>query len=90
MSADEIVDKLIAAGGVPALVVAALGAFWAFFRGQNQGQDWASKADVKAVTEALHDLHTELAEFTKEVRNAMVSHGERITATETRLEERKK
>ncbi len=90
MSADEILEKLYEAGGLPALAASALTAAWMLFRGKNQAPEWASKADVDAITKALVDLHEELAAFTKEVREAMVSHGERIAKSEARLEERKK
>lgn len=49
-----------------------------------------SHAEWESVTAALADLREELAEFTKEVRNAMVAHGERIAKSEARLEERKR
>ena len=64
MSADEVLEKLIAAGNWPAAAIGILTAAWIMFRGKNDHPEWAEKSD-------LSDLKDEVRHIDEKVDNVI-------------------
>lgn len=64
MNADEVLEKLLAAGNWPAAAAGILTAAWIMFRGKNLHPEWAEKSD-------LFDLKDEVRHIDEKVDNVI-------------------
>ncbi len=69
MSADKVLEKLIAAGNWPAAAGGILTAAWIMFRGKNDHPEWAEKADLADLKQEVKDVDTKVDGLTKMVHD---------------------
>ncbi len=77
MNADEVLEKLLAAGNWPAAAAGILTAAWIMFRGKNDHPEWAEKSDlddlkdeVKRMDGKVDGLDTKVDKLGETVHNA--------------------
>ena len=70
MSADEVLEKLIAAGNWPAAAVGVLTAAWIMFRGKNDHPEWAEKSDLSDLDGKVERLEGKVDKLTETVHTS--------------------